>query len=140
MMMMVMMVLPSTVRLWKGVGPIESIDSPVLRKEFFTSWVRVSQYTSVERMARLPLVSLPATTTEDNDEDNEDTEGTSGHTNDDGQLLGIRNMNARSSEGQSDILLCHSPVVDGYTGVLTQVIAGHRSYCQTKVSFDTAYC
>merc|ERR1719270_1798559 len=116
MMMMVMMVLPSTVRLWKGVGPIESIDSPVLWKEFFTGWVRVSQYTSVQRMARLPLVSLPAAATEDNDEDNEDTEGSSGHTNDDGQLLGIRYMNARSSEGQSDILLCHSPVVDCHTG------------------------
>ena len=81
----------------------------------------------------------PAAATEDNDEDNEDTEGTSGHTNDDGQLLGIRNMNARSSEGQSDILLCHSPVVDCHTRVLTQVIAGHRSHRQTKVSFNTAW-
>ena len=73
----------------------------------------------------MTLIVVPATAAEDNDEDNEDTESASSDTNDNGQLLRIRNMDTRSCEGQGDILLRHAPIVDGDTGVLAEVVAGN---------------
>ena len=87
-----------------------------------------------------PLIShRPDDTAEDDDEDDEDKQRPGGHRDDDGQLLGVGHMDPGVGEGQGHVALGHAAVVDGDTGVLTQVRGGHTGHRQAEVPLNAAW-
>merc|ERR1719471_1637844 len=89
-------------------------------KKFLPSRICVvAQHTTVQIVTSLTLPALPAAATEDNDEDDEDEESPGSHSDDDGHLLRVWTLD--SSEGESDIPLCHASFIDGHTGVVPQI-------------------
>ena len=81
----------------------------------------------------------PDDTAEDDDEDDEDKQSPGRDRNDDGQLLGVGDVDAGVGEGQGHVALGHAAVVDGDTGVLTQVRGGHTGHRQAEVPLNAAW-
>ena len=68
---------------------------------------------------------LPDDAAEDDDKDDEDKQSPGGDRNDDGELLGVADVDAGVGEGQGHVALRHAAVVDSDAGVLAQVRGGH---------------
>ena len=87
-----------------------------------------------------PLIAYkPDDTAEDDDEDDQDKQSPGRDRNDDGQLLGVGDMDAGVGEGQGHVALRHPAVVDGDTGILSQVCGGHTGHSEAEVPLNAAW-